>query len=457
MTNTKKRFSGFFKTLMIALPVAIGVAAFVIMSQSKKPPKQKSMKQITPTVRVMSITPMDVVPRATGYGTANPIQTWKAVAQVSGKIIYAHPQLQKGSIVKQGVELLKIDPTEYRINLNKSRANIQSFKIQIGQKKVEQKNYLALLNLQQTDLQIKQKEVERQKGLYDKKIISKAEYESQFQSLISQEVQIQNIRNSLNLIPVQTELLQTQLEQAQGDLESAKLKLSYTIISAPFDMQIGFINNKLSEHVQTGQTILEANDISESEVEAQFVMKSMMPIFLSVKDKAGEIGFETKSIGDVLGIRAKVRLAGTETGWDGSFDRRSDSLDTDTRTIGMIVSVKNNPKMEGPRRGKLLLKGAYCEVELIGQVQKNKLVIPRSALHPGDTVLLVDADKKLVKKQVEILYTLSDFAVIKSGLKKGDVLILSDLTPAVTGMKIDPVQDKKLMAKLSADAKGEAP
>lgn len=445
---------------MFAIPVAAGIAIFLIMSQGRTPPKQKSAKFNVPTVRVMTIKPIEVVPRSFGYGTAEPIRTWKAVAQVSGKIIYTHPQLQKGSIIRQGVDLLKIDPTDYRISLTKTRANIQNYDVQINQKKVEKKNYLKLLDLQQTDLKIKQKELERQKELYEKKIISKTEYESQLQSLISQEVQIQNIQNSLNLIPVQIELLQTQLEQARSDLESAKLKLEKTIISAPFNLQIADINNKLSEYVQTGQTILEANDISESEVEAQFVMQSMKPIFLSIMDKTDKINLDTESIGDTLGIEARVRLAGAELSemeWLGSFNRRSDTLDTDTRTMGMIVSVRNSLQQEGSRRGQLLLKGAYCEVELRGQSRKNSLVIPRSAVHPGDMVYLADKENKLVKQKIEILYSLSDIVVIKSGLKIGDSLILTDLIPAVSGMTIDPVPDKELEARLVADAKGEQP
>ncbi|MBT4287305.1 MAG: efflux RND transporter periplasmic adaptor subunit [Deltaproteobacteria bacterium] len=459
MTFKKKIFGILFKLLMIIVPVAIGIGAFQIMSKSKKPPKQKETVIDMPSVRVMLVKSLAVVPRVLGYGTAEPIRTWKASAQVSGRIIFTHQQLQKGSIIKQGAEVLKIDPTEYRINLTKIKANIQNFKIQITQKGVEKKNYLKLLDLQKAELKFKQKEAKRQFELYKKKITSKTAYEVQLQGVISQEVQVQNIQNSLNLIPIQIELLQTQLEQAKSDLESAKLKLSYTTLTAPFDMQIAFVNNKLSEYVQAGQTILEANDISETEVEAQFVQKAMKPIFLSVKNRSGVLNAETISIGDALGISAKVRLSGSMIGeveWKASFNRRSDTLDTETRTIGLIVSVKNKLQNDEPsRRGRLLLKGAYCEVELKGQVQKDMIVIPRSALHPGNIVLLLDSEQKLIKTPVEVLYSMSDFAVIKSGLKSGDIVILSDIVPAVNGMKVDPTVDNVSFERLVADARGD--
>jgi len=457
MTDKKKIQSLLLKVLMIIVPILIGVTAFLIMSNSKTPPQQKEVTLKLPTVRIMPIKPMIVVPKVQGYGTAEPVRTWKAISQVSGKIIFTHPQLQKGRVIKKGVLLLKIDPSEYLINITKINANIQNYKIQISQKKIEKKNYLRLLNLQKTDLKIKQKEVERQKKLYKRKIISKTEYESKLPGVISQEVQVQNVQNSLNLIPVQIRLLKTQADQAKSDLKSAELKLSYTTVTSPFDMQISNINNKLSEFVQTGQTIFEANDISETEVEAQVVMKSMMPIFISVKERAKNIDLETVSFGQVLGIKATVRLAGSENQdvkWPATLTRRSDSLDTETRTMGFIVTVKNKLNVKGTRRGHLLLKGAYCEVELEGLPIKNTLAIPRSALHPGNIVLLMDSDHKLFKKPVKILFKSSNYVVIKSGLKMGDTLILSDLIPAVIGMKVDPVIDKTAFDRLVADTQG---
>ncbi|MCP4752640.1 MAG: hypothetical protein GY866_17275 [Proteobacteria bacterium] len=457
MASEKKR-NPYLKVLMILIPVVIGLVVFAIMSYSRKPPKQKEAILDIPTVRVLEVSPIDVVPRAVGYGTAQPIRTWKAVAQARGRIIYTHPQLQKGSIIKQGVELLKTDPTEYRINATKIKAGIQNLKVQIEQLNVQKKNYLKLLDLQKTDLKIKQKEIKRQSELYKKKIISKTQYESQLHVIISQEVQVQNIQNSLNLIPVQLELLQIQLDQARSDLESANLQLSYTTISAPFDIQIATINNELSEFVQVGQTILEANDISETEVEAQFLMKSMRPVFLSVRGKVRDMDSTTISIGKALGVSAKIRLAGFyEKGaeWNAVFNRRSDTLDTETRTTGLIVSVQNDLSLQGKRQGRFLLKGAYCEVELSGPIQKNMIVMPRNALHPQDVVFLMDTGNRLVKKQIETLYTMSDFVVVKEGLKAGDTVILSDIVPAVDGMKVDPVVDNALLEKLITDAGGE--
>lgn len=457
MTDIKKIRNILFKVLMITLPIALGIAAFLIMSSKKKPPQHKEVVLDISTVRVMEVKPIDIVPRAYGYGTSRPVKTWRAIAQVSGKIIYTHPRLQKGSIIRQGEELLKIDPTAYRLNLAKIEANSQNYKVQIQQLKVEKENNRKLLELQMSDLGIRRKDVDRQNELYKKNIISKTEYETQLRGFISQQVQVQNIQNALNLVPSKLELLRTQLDQAKSDRESANLQLSYTSVTAPFDIQVIEVSNKISEFVQLGKTILEANDISETEVEAQFIMSALKPIFFSVMDKAQNVDV-TISIGEALGIKAKVRLASNPGGpieWPASFNRRSDTLDKETRTIGLIVVVKNNIDAQGKRGERFLFTGAYCEVELQGKIQKDMIAIPRSALHPKNIVFLMDSEQKLVKKQIEVLYTLSDFVVVKKGIGPGDIVILSDIIPAVDGMKVDPVTDNKLIEKLIIDASGE--
>ncbi|NQU66222.1 MAG: hypothetical protein HQ517_18330 [SAR324 cluster bacterium] len=457
MIDKKKIRDILFKVLMITIPVVLGIDVFLIMSKSKKPPQHKEVVSDIPTVRVMEVKPIDIVPRAVGYGTSRPVKTWNAIAQVSGKIIRTHPRLQKGSIIRQGEELLRIDPTVYRINLAKIKANTQNYKVQIQQLNVEKDNNHKLLELQKADLNIKIKEVNTQKKLYKKNIISKIEYESQLRGLISQQVQVQNIQNALNLVPVKLDLLRTQLDQAKSDQESANLQLSYTTVNAPFDIQVVEVSNKISEFVQTGKAILEANDISETEVEAQFIMSALKPIFLSVMDKARSVDVAI-SIGEALGIKAKVKLASNPGGpmeWPASFNRRSDTLDQETRTIGLIVVVKNNIDAQGKRGERFLFTGAYCEVELQGEIQKNLIAIPRSALHPKNIVLLMDSEQKLVKKQIEVLYTLSDLVVVKNGIAIGETIILSDIIPAVEGMKVDPVTDHKLIEKLLIDARGE--
>jgi hypothetical protein len=73
-------------------------------------------------------------------------------------------------------------------------------------------------------------------------------------------------------------------------------------------------------------------------------------------------------------------------------------------------------------------------------------VVPRHALHL-DRVYLVDGDR-LVIKPVEIESLLPDYAVIGAGLAPGDRVVVSDLVPAIDGMRLEGQPDTNALNRL---------
>jgi multidrug efflux pump subunit AcrA (membrane-fusion protein) len=96
----------------------------------------------------------------------------------------------------------------------------------------------------------------------------------------------------------------------------------------------------------------------------------------------------------------------------------------------------------------------YVEVELRGVPQKNRIVVPRSALHNG-RVYTVGNDNRLKIKKVSIAYSQGNLSVLASGLKSGEQLVVSDLIPAIEGMLLTPVNDKTVQQSLAKAASGE--
>lgn len=451
-------FSKRKRLLLMFIPILIGGAIFIALKLGKEAPRQKKIIKQVPNVRVIKIAPLTVTPRGIGHGMAQPVRVWKAISQVSGKIIYTHPQLEKGKIIGEGAVVLRIDPAEYKTAVAQLNAKIKNDEAQVKQLQVERKNNLKLLEIQKKALELQRREVKRQKKLLLNKVSSATNYETQLKNLMSQELQVQTIQNSLNLYPVQKKLLETKIEQSLGDLTNAKLALSYTTIKAPFTVQVASVNNKTSEYIKSGATIFEANDISASEIEAQFVMGSLRPVIHPVRDKFNSIdSTNISSLGDLLEIKVNVRVVGAGTRsrvWEGVFSRLSGDIDTQTRTLGAIIHVNNYLKKGGGFKKRPLIKGMFCEVELVGKAQEGMIVIPRTAIHPGNKVYIADSDNKMEIRQVEPLYALNDIMVIKKGILEGDILILSDIVPAVPGIEVNPIMDHKTAEKIKKEAKG---
>jgi multidrug efflux pump subunit AcrA (membrane-fusion protein) len=154
-------------------------------------------------------------------------------------------------------------------------------------------------------------------------------------------------------------------------------------------------------------------------------------------------------------LSAVVRLmAGDFTAsWEGRVARMDANIDPQTRTAGVIVVVDGPYEKILPGVRPPLVRNMYCEVEIKGRLQPDTVVIPKSAYHEG-IVYLMDSDKRLRKRQVEIQFSQTNFYALSAGLNPGEWVIVSDLVPAIEGMLLQPVEDPDLEKGLTAEATG---
>ena len=131
----------------------------------------------------------------------------------------------------------------------------------------------------------------------------------------------------------------------------------------------------------------------------------------------------------------------------------SDTIDPQTRTVGVIVAVRDPYQQSADRNRPPLAKNMFVEVELRGQPQKGQIVIPRSALH-GNRVYVVTDDMRLEFRNVTTRFNQGRLVLIESGLNADDRIIVSDLVPAIEGMLLDPVADPATDALIRSEAAG---
>ncbi len=455
----KAKYISILKRLLIVVPIIIAIAIVGGLVRAKKGPEKLNLKEKASAVRVIRTQMMNVIPRATGYGYVQPGQTWQAVAEVSGKITEVSPVFKKGSLCKAGITLVRIDPTKYRLSIAQNEASIQSIRAQIAELDVQEKNYKALLEIEEKSLALSQKELNRKKTLFEKNTIAASQYDQQMVAYYSQLTKAQNLKNSLNIIPANRKSLKANLELSQVKLEDAKLDLGYTEIKVPFDCRITEVKVEQAQFAQKGQVIALADATKTAEVTAQIPISKMMGLMKSVDQPPvpvfGEM--DTAKLREIIGIQALVRLKSGDISveWDATLARIDATIDPQTRTVGVIVAVADSyQKMVFGKRPPLV-RNMFCEVELRGRAIANTLVIPRSALHE-DHVYVVDSENRLKRKNVTLDFSQSNFYAIREGLTPGEQLIVSDLIPAIEGMLLAPKADEELEKKLMTEATGGA-
>lgn len=431
-----------WKRLLIIPPILIGVLAIFWAKSGREPPALTEQGEPTRTVRVIEAPAVDLVPVAEGFGTVEPGRVWSAVAQVKGRIVEVHPRLKNGEMIPEGELLLRIDPMDYELALAQARAELAELAVQ-------EDNAAASLGIQERSLDLARQELVRNRSLAAKGTSSQSAADQAERTMLTNETAVQNLKNTLALIPTQRRLLEARISQAERDL-------SHTEIRAPFDLRVANVQVEAAQYVPTGQVLFEGDAMDRVEVVAQVAISAMRRMFL-VLGQGGPPMVRVDRLPERLAeARPLIRLdlGGHVAEWEGSILRISDEIDPKTRTIGVVVGVDRPFEKVIPGYRPPLSKGMFVQVVLRGAPQPGRVVVPRSAVRDG-RVLIADGDQRLRHRPVEVLYNQGPLAVIADGLVAGETVVTSDLVPAVDGMLLATEPDEVLAESLVRAATGE--
>jgi multidrug efflux pump subunit AcrA (membrane-fusion protein) len=293
--------------------------------------------------------------------------------------------------------------------------------------------------------------------LLERSSISEALMEQIERDVLRQRTQVQNLENSLALIPSRRDQLVAQQVLAQAQLLDAQRSLANTVIRAPYACRVAARYVVGAEYIRAGTVVAVAHGIERAEVEAQVPIDRLRHLLDADRFVRPELtqDLDSDELFATFGLTAVVRLAGGEAGpqWPARFDRIGAAIDPVTRTSAVIVSVDEPYRDAVPGVRPPLVKGMYCEVELRGEPRR-ALPVPREAVHE-DRVYLVGADDRLEVRQVEVAYSHGELAVISAGLEDGEQVVLSDLVPAIAGTLLKPIADPVVEQRLERYARGE--
>jgi RND family efflux transporter MFP subunit len=444
------------RKLLIIPVVIVGVTIFFVFVKNRTQPEKIPLAETARAVRVIQVPRIDVVPTIRGTGTVRPSQVWNGVAQVSGKIIHTHPQLKKGAVIREGEVVLKIDPSDYELAIGQAKTSIQAGEAQLAENKVKQNNAQSSLKIEQEALRIAQEELQRKRTLITQGTVTRSELEKEERNVLAQQQSVQSLQNTINLLPAERQRLQADIARLQSQLKNAELNLERTTITMPFTGRIAETNVEIQQYVRQGDRLAIADGISKAEVEVDLSMERLSALLHSMEvinvEDVSAIG-----IGEVLGLSARVMLQrnSNTNAWDGKIVRTSDTLDPRTRTVGFIVEVDNPYANVQPGVKPPLVKGMFVEVEIRGKPMKNKLVIPRAALNDHH-IYVADSYNRLQRRAVQTRPGGPNYVIVLNGLQAGERVVISDLSPAIEGMLLEPVIDNETLERLVIEAAANA-
>jgi RND family efflux transporter MFP subunit len=236
----------------------------------------------------------------------------------------------------------------------------------------------------------------------------------------------------------------SQRDQAKAQLELAKINLGYTKVVAPFTGRIG------ARQVDPG------NVVGTSGPTLLATIEQLQPIYVSfnlnerdalhLRDLMKQNNIE---LGSRVGKEPVEVGLQNEKGYPhvGVLDFADSSLSTSTGTIALRGIFKNEDTT--------LFPGLFARVRLPMGGSRPMLVIPGSAIgsdQQGDYVYVVGPDDVVARRGiVRGPITERGFA-IRSGLEKGDRLIVNGILNARAGEKVAPTEATPVPAPTAAAA-----
>jgi RND family efflux transporter MFP subunit len=453
MAITQRLSRGF----MVLTGLVAGLVLAALFVANRQTPTHGETPSQMPTLAVIEVQAVPFRLEARGHGVARPAETWRAISNVSGRVVERHPNLESGALLPAGTPLLALDPDRYRLAIGEAESELAGLAAERAQLTAEEENTRRLLDLERERLTLAEQELSRFESLTPS-VVSRSQLDEQRRGTLAQRQAVASLDNQLRLLPSRLRRLEAQVERAATRLDQARRDLEDTRFVAPYDLRLGEVEVELHQHVGAGLRLFQADSIETAEVEAQVPLEMLRRLMAAVphperREQALDIGERL----DFSAIRADVFLVGAEgVHWSARVTRVASGLDPGTRTARVVVTIDEPYRRAEPPERPALQRDMYVRVHLSAGSPEPLLVVPASAVHQGE-VYRVDERERLERRRVEVAFEQHDLAVIREGLVPGDLLIVDDPVPAIEGMRLVPRRDNELESRLRRVAAGEAP
>lgn len=363
----------------MAVLVALGVAACGEKKAAETPPAATQ----PPTVTVVKAARIEVTPSLTFTGRIEAIDKVELRARVEGFI--EKRLFQEGATVKPGELMFVMEKGLYQAAVDQAQAQLAGA---------------------QAQLRLADIETERTAQLVAKKV--KAQQE-------------------LDIAIAKQSEAKANVDNAQAELERAKLNLSFTDIITPLAGRVGRAVFSVGDFVNLSSGAL-TTVVSQDPIRIAFPVTSRE--LLDVRKRATEAGTDPRN------VKIGARLAdGSVYPYDGAIDFLGVEVDPTTDSLTVRAQV---PNPQG-----YLVDGQLVTAIVKATKPEAVLVVPYEAMQidqSGRYVLTLDADNKVQVSRIETGQTYGNNIVVTQGLQEGDRVITIGVQKVRPDMVVEPTE-----------------
>lgn len=311
--------------------------------------------------------------RVRSQGTVQPRTQTVLSAEVSGAIIEMSPKFVAGGVFAANEVLMRIDPSDYRVAVNRTRALVKQRQIEYdGAKKLRSQGYRA-----------------------------ESEYASAAAALAA----------------------------AEAEFDSAQRNLERTYIRLPYEGMVLSKESDLGQFVNPGTRlgVTFATDVAE-------VRLPLTDQELAFVDLPGATDVARSGSADGPMVRLTATRKGRQEAWDARIVRSEGVVDERSRVTYAVAQIEDPYRLHGD--GTPLPIGTFVAAEIAGTQGVEAIRIPRTALRGSNQVLVVTADDKIDIRAVDIAYSDQGFVYVTGGVAPGERITTTAIEAPTNGMSV---------------------
>jgi membrane fusion protein (multidrug efflux system) len=370
----------------IKLIAIVGIILLGLISGGCNRQKAQSPPPIT-EVSVVTVKPQRVMLTTELPGRTSAYLIAEVRPQVGG--IIQKRLFTEGSDVKEGEVLYQIDPAVYQATYNSAKAALARAEANLIPIRLKAGRYAELVK---------------------SNAVSQQEYDDTSAALRQAE---------------------TDVEAGKAAVETARINLAYTKVTAPISGRIG------RSSVTNGALV------TASQSAALATIQQLSPIYVDVTQSSAELLRLKKNLASGLlksngGVQGRARLLledGSPYPLPGTLKFSEVTVDQSTGSI-TLRAIFPNPKH-------MLLPGMFVRAILEEGVNEHAILIPQRGVtrDPAGNamVMVVGSGEKVEPRVIKVLRTVGENWLVSEGLKAGDRVILEGLQKARPGTPVKVV------------------
>ncbi|WP_039963597.1 efflux RND transporter periplasmic adaptor subunit [Rhodopirellula europaea] len=394
-------------------------------------------------------------------GVVVPLRELRLAAEVAGRVVELSENVRAGRKVKKGQVLIRLDSTEYELEVKRLQALAQQEAAEENSVQVGIENTVELQSLAQKQLEIARQERERINSLVAQRAASASEVDTARRAELAADSALVELENRRRELTAQLQLVTEKRSLTQVLLERARLDLSRCEIQSPIDGRVVSSEVEEQSFLPTGTPFITIEDTSAVEVRASLTADQMFWIWnsrsvlstlaASDPDQAGTAVSDADRINSAVSATISS-VFGTESHqWSAVFERLDGvGIDVNTRTYPCLFRVESPESSLEGSSSRQLTRGMFVDVSI--ETQPNQLLfrVAESAVRPGNRLWL-NVDGKLRIVPITIVSRAGDDVVVQVQPELDHLCTLASTRIIVSPIS-DPIEGMPVGAQTPSNA-----